>query len=138
MPPFSSDNVLTRRPQGGGARRVVLMAAGLVTGMLLAMFSSRTRRQNRRATAAANVKLALEAERLRLLILGSDRRTVAHSLGPPRTALLSSQSAPSLVPAPTGTWQADTWYYAVAPQWAMAIRFCPWRDAADEVELFRF
>jgi len=103
----------------------MLATGGFVAGMLLAYAFSSPSKPSRRLVK----KLGSELRRLRDRILGRNQKAVRRALGPPRSAVLSV--AEQLQP-PTRIEDAETWYYPLDADRAMAIRFV--RGTARRVE----
>jgi hypothetical protein len=127
----------------GGALAVVALAGQSRVGQWLRGFLSAgdvvTRRQLRARRAEGGL---IPPHRLREMILGRSKASVAARFGPPRTAVMhaaarSSNSSGGIPSAgPSAFWRADTWYYAFDPatQTAVAVRFE--NDVARAVEFF--
>jgi hypothetical protein len=117
----------------GGAFAVVALAGQSRVGQWLRGFLSArdvvARRQLRRRVERGIVTPA----RMREMILGRSKASVASRFGPPRTAVVSSATHTA---GQSAFWRGDTWYYAVDPgtRTAMAVRFD--RDVAVAVEFF--
>jgi hypothetical protein len=76
------------------------------------------------------VQAGIAPARLRAMLLGQSKASVAARFGPPRTAVVQGAMGQ------TAFWRADVWYYAVdaASQTAMAVTFAD--GTARAVEFF--
>jgi hypothetical protein len=104
-------------------------AAGIALG--IAGLASRSVRSLWRARVKPDPRLK-SLENLQMAIVGSSKGSISRALGPPRA---TSGRAGEVASGATAYWQADVWYYPLAPreQAALAIYFDD--DHAREVEI---
>jgi hypothetical protein len=110
--------LMRKQPAGAfrGIRKWMLMTGGFVAGMFLAYACSSSSKPPRRLV----YKLGSELRRLRDRILGRNQVSIRRVMGPPRSAVTSV--AEQLQP-PTRIENAETWYYPLDADRAMAIQF---------------
>jgi hypothetical protein len=113
--------------------RAVLWSAAAAAGIALGIAGLVLRpiRSWRRARPDVDTRLK-SRENLQTAIIGSSKGSISRALGPPRA---TSGRAGEVASGATSYWQANVWYYPLAPreQAALAIYFDD--DHAREVEI---